>query len=272
MIEPTIITFLGTGGGRYATITQKRATGGIYIQDSLNLHLDPGPGALIRMLAAGLDPRTTNGILVSHAHPDHYGDAEILMEGMTCGSTLKRGLLAGSKTVTRGEGKHGPAISLYHQSMVERVETVFPGNCFYFGDLEIRGGGTYHTDDTTVGFNILTKNGQISYIPDTEFREEIIDHYKGARVLIISNTRPLSQRIPFHLATEDSAKIIQRIRPELALLTHIGFKIATNHPAMEGEWITEQTGIRTLTAEDNMKIIVSRETVEVKEGSTILQE
>lgn len=266
MIEPTIITFLGTGGGRFATITQKRHTGGIYIQDSLNIHMDPGPGALIRLLDAGLDPRGTNGILVSHAHPDHYGDAEILLEGMTCGCTQKRGLLAGSKSVIRGEGIYGPAISLYHQSMVERIETMFPGDTFYFGDLEVKGGRTFHSDTTAVGFNLLTKNGQISYIPDTEFREEIIDDYRGARVLIISNTRPLNQRIPFHLVTEDSAQIIEAIKPELALLTHIGFKVADNLPEREGKWITEKTGIRTVTAEDKMKVIVSEDGVTTKEA------
>lgn len=264
MIEPTVITFLGTGGGRFATIYQKRATGGIYIQDSLNIHMDPGPGALIRLLNAGLDPRSTNGILVSHAHPDHYGDAEILLEGMTCGCTQKRGLLAGSKSVTKGDGNYGPAISLYHQTMIERLETVYPGNSFYFGDLEVKGGRTYHSDGSAVGFNLLTKNGQISYIPDTAYQEDLIEDYKGARILIISNTRPLHQPIPFHLATDESAKIIEAIGPEYAFLTHIGFKIATNHPSREGEWITEKTGIQTRTAEDNMKVILSKEGVIVK--------
>lgn len=266
MNEPTIITFLGTGGGRFTTISQKRATGGIYIKDSLNIHIDPGPGALIRMLDSGLDPRTTNGILVSHAHPDHYGDAEILIEAMTCGCTQRRGLFAASKSMLKGEGIIGPSISKYHQSLLERLEIVYPGDSFYFGDLEIQGRITQHSDPTTVGFNILTKNGQISYIPDTTYIDELIDAYKGARVLIVSNTRPLNQKIPHHLATEDSAHIIEQIKPELALLTHIGFKIAVNHPEKEGEWITEKTGIRTLTAEDNMNVILSKESVDVRSG------
>ena len=264
MKEPTKITFLGTGGGRFATIYQKRATGGIYLEDSLNLHVDPGPGALVRMLEAGIDPRATNGILVTHAHPDHYSDAEILMEGMTCGCTEKRGMLAASSSVIGGNGKYGPAISKYHQDMIERVETVTPGTSFYFGDLKITGGVTFHSDTTTVGFNIRTKNGQISYIPDTAYHDDLISQYRGARVLILSNTRPLNCRIPHHLATEDSARIIEAINPELALLTHIGFKIAANSPEKEGKWIMEQTGIKTLTAEDFMKISISEPGIEVR--------
>ncbi len=257
MKEPTVITFLGTGGGRFATIYQKRATGGIYIQDSLNLHIDPGPGALVRMLDAGLDPKGTNGIFVTHAHPDHYNDAEILIEGMTSGITQRRGLLAGSRSVLTGVDHIGPVISRYHQSVVERVEVVYPGSSFYFGDLEISGGLTHHSDPTCVGFNFITKNGQISYIPDTAYNDDLIEHYRGARVLIISNTRPLNQRIPFHLSTEDSARIIEEIKPELALLTHLGYKIAVNSPEKEGEWVAKQTGIPTLTAEDFMRVILS---------------
>ena len=75
------VIFLGTGGGRFATITQKRKTGGIrIISDTLNMHLDPGPGALIYSLNMGLNPQRIKEILVSHAHPDHYGNAEVLIE------------------------------------------------------------------------------------------------------------------------------------------------------------------------------------------------
>jgi hypothetical protein len=36
------LVLLGTGGGRFATITQKRRTGGIRIlNDKVNIHLDP---------------------------------------------------------------------------------------------------------------------------------------------------------------------------------------------------------------------------------------
>ena len=52
------LVFLGSGGGRFATVTQKRRTGGIRILgDKVNVHLDPGPGGLIYSLEAGLDPQ-----------------------------------------------------------------------------------------------------------------------------------------------------------------------------------------------------------------------
>ena len=79
------LTFLGSGGGRFATITQKRMTGGFRIDDidGMNIHVDPGPGALVRTYQFGLSPLKLNGVFVSHSHTDHYTDAEVLIEAMT---------------------------------------------------------------------------------------------------------------------------------------------------------------------------------------------
>ena len=74
----TLVTFIGTSGGRFATISQVRGTGGVYIEDQIRIHLDPGPGALVTMSKMGMDPRLTDVIVVSHGHPDHYGDADVL--------------------------------------------------------------------------------------------------------------------------------------------------------------------------------------------------
>ncbi len=89
----TRLTLLGTGGGRFATVTQERATGGVYLEDGVSLHIDPGPGSLVMMKRARLDPMRTDGILVSHCHPDHYTDAEVLLEAMTNGTQTQRGFL-----------------------------------------------------------------------------------------------------------------------------------------------------------------------------------
>ena len=96
------ITFLGTGGGRFATVYQVRNTGGIYIEAEANIHLDPGPGAVINLNRLGVDPADTDGVLVSHCHPDHYADAEVLIEGMTRCNFSQRGLVAGSRSVIDG--------------------------------------------------------------------------------------------------------------------------------------------------------------------------
>ena len=99
------IFFLGTGGGRFATITQKRRTGGMRIisdRDKVNIHIDPGPGALIYSLEMGLDPRKIRALLVSHSHLDHVNDAELFIEAMSHGTTKRRGVLAAARSVLKG--------------------------------------------------------------------------------------------------------------------------------------------------------------------------
>ena len=92
------LTFLGSGGGRFSAISQRRMTGGFRIDNlsGKNYHIDPGPGALVRTYQFGLDPRNINGVFVSHAHTDHYNDAEILIEAMTKGMTKRNGTIIGS--------------------------------------------------------------------------------------------------------------------------------------------------------------------------------
>ena len=60
------ITFLGSGGGRFSAISQRRMTGGFRLDNlgGKNYHIDPGPGALIRTYQFGFDPRNLSGILL----------------------------------------------------------------------------------------------------------------------------------------------------------------------------------------------------------------
>ena len=112
------ITFLGSGGGRFSAISQRRMTGGFRIDNlgGKNYHIDPGPGALIRTYQFGFDPRNLSGVVVTHAHTDHYNDAEILIEAMTRGMTRHFGTIVGCESVLNGFEKWGPCISSYHQS------------------------------------------------------------------------------------------------------------------------------------------------------------
>ena len=63
----TKLVFLGTGGGRFSTIYQIRATGGLYLMDGINMHIDPGPSAAHQMHRVKLDPAKTDAVLVSHS-------------------------------------------------------------------------------------------------------------------------------------------------------------------------------------------------------------
>jgi len=250
------IIFLGTGGGRFTTITQKRRTAGIrVVSDALNLHLDPGPGALVHSIDEELDPQKLNAIFVSHCHPDHYTDAEVLIEAMTHGTTQKRGILVAAKSVLSGTRECEASISKYHQQMPEqRIEAV-PGMKFQVGKIKVSVTEARHTDPDAVGFRFETPEfGDFAYTSDTEYFEGIGKYYEGVRLLILCVMRPSGKPWKGHMTTDDATKIVEASRPEKAVLTHLGMQMIFSGPAKEAKLIEEKTGISTVAAVDGMLI------------------
>ncbi|MFY9606051.1 MAG: MBL fold metallo-hydrolase [Thermoplasmata archaeon] len=257
------ITFLGTGGGRFATIYQTRATGGIYLEDQRNLHIDPGPGALVRMRSVGIDPLATDAILISHCHPDHYVDAEILIEAMTEGGTRKQGVLLASTSVIEGNGDFGPAISKYHLSKPRIVKVMQPFNKISLKPLEISATPSAHSDTSSIGFRIQTTAGVVSYVSDTQLVEQVIKAHRNSRILIACVTRPLGQRIPHHLSTEDAGYLIEKIKPELAIITHFGMRVIQENPETQAKWIEDRCGVKTIAARDFMTLELKKDSIAV---------
>ena len=252
------LVFLGTGGGRFATITQKRKTGGIrFLSKSLNMHLDPGPGALIYSLEMGLNPQKIMAVLVSHSHPDHYTNAEILVEAMTRGMLKRRGIVAAPRSVLFGNEESGPAISRYHQKMPEKVIEVKPGVVFNVGDTRIVATEAKHSDPDAVGFRFETPEvGDIAYTSDTEYFEGVGKAYEGVRLLILCVMRPSGNPWMGHMTPEDAIKIVKEVKPEMAVATHFGMKMIFNGPNRQVKLIEEKTRVPTLAAFDGMRLRV----------------
>jgi len=259
------ITFLGTGGGRFATIYQARATGGIYLEDQRNLHIDPGPGALVRMRSVGIDPLRTDAILVSHCHPDHYLDTEILIEAMTEGGSKKQGVLLASLSVIEGNGDFGPAISKYHLSKPKVVKVLQPFTKVSLKPIEISATPSAHSDTSSVGFKILTSGGMVSYVSDTTLVEQVIKAHRNSRIVIACVTRPLGQRIPHHMSTEDAGYLIEKVKPELAVITHFGMRVIQENPETQAKWIEERSGVKTIAARDFMTLELKKEGIVVSD-------
>ena len=237
----------------FATITQKRMTGGFRIEDidGKNVHVDPGPGALVRTYQFGLNPMKVNILVVSHSHTDHYTDAEVMLEAMTRGMTRKKGTLVGSRSVIEGFDKWGPCISKYHMSKPD-VFVMEEGNYNKFDKLNLTATKTVHGDPKTVGFKFEYENFTLSYTSDTEYFPELHKHHKGADVLIGSVIRAGNERIRGHMCADDFEALINEVSPKLAIMTHLGMKFIMGYPEREAQRITNNTGIKTIAARDGM--------------------
>ncbi len=239
----------------FATITQRRMTGGLRIDgmDGKNIHIDPGPGALVRTYQFGLNPLKLDAVMVSHSHTDHYTDAEVLIEAMTRGMTRKKGAVIGSKSVIEGYKRWGPCISKYHLSKPD-VSILGVNETSKVGKIKIKGTKTVHGDPTAVGFNLKIKNFSLSYTTDTEYFDDLHKYHSGADVLIASVIRPKGEKIRGHMSTYDFAKLVEEISPKFAIMTHLGMKMLVNDAKKEANLVKEQTGVNTVAAYDGMKV------------------
>lgn len=264
------ITFLGTGGGRFATISQKRMTGGFRIDDfsGKNFHIDPGPGALVRSFQFGLTPSKLDGIFISHAHTDHYTDGEVLIEAMTRGMTKEKGIVMGSRSVFEGFKQWGPSISKYHTGKSEKL-ILGPNKSKIIGDLKIKGTKTVHGDPTCVGFQLKSKDLTISYTSDTSYFEKLANYHKDTDILIASVIRPGNQSIRGHMCSKNFKNLINEVKPKLAIMTHFGFKMLNEDPVKEAKIITKDTGIKTLAAFDGMQLDIDPNNVSKFEISSL---
>lgn len=252
------ITFLGTGGGRFSAISQRRMTGGFRIDNlnGKNYHVDPGPGALVRTYQFGFDPRNLDGVFVSHAHTDHYNDAEILIEAMTRGMTKEYGVVLGNKSVLDGYERWGPGISKYHQSHSKKYVLV-PNQVENINGCSVKGTKTVHGDPEGVGFQIDYRGFKISYTSDTGYFEDLHKYHEGADILIASVLRPGNKSIRGHLCSRNFIELLKEVKPKLAIMTHFGLKMLSIDPIDEAKRITKETGVKTLAAFDGMSFEVN---------------
>ena len=252
------ITFLGSGGGRFSAISQRRMTGGFRIDNvgGKNYHIDPGPGALVRTYQFGFDPRNLSGIFVTHAQSDHNNDGEILIEAMTRGMTRFNGTIFGSTSVLEGYDKWGPCISSYHQSKSKRI-VLKPGVVNEVDNIKVKGTKTNHGDPAGTGFQIDYNGFKVSYTSDTGYFDELADYHEGADILIASVLRPGNKSINGHMCSRNFIDLINKVNPKVAVMTHLGLKMISNNPVVEAKKISKQTGVKTIAAFDGLSFNVN---------------
>ncbi len=239
------LTFLGTGGGRFVILNQRRYSGGLWLDLEATISLDPGPGALIRALQYGKNPQKLDAVFVSHNHLDHYNDAELMIEAMTRGMRQKRGTLVINKAGL-------DYISEYHRGFTE-VLTPEPGDLFEINGMQVQALPTKdHADG--VGYKFFSSEGVVAYSADTGYSENLVPYYKGAKILILNTIFPASKEIDVHLNTRTAGLLVKAAGPDLALINHFGMTILNAGPEKEAKNIEDATGVRTLAAIDGMSI------------------
>jgi phosphoribosyl 1,2-cyclic phosphodiesterase len=256
-MEKTKLMFLGTGGGRITTVTQARATGGWILEmDGEMIHVDPGPGALIKANEYGVDLKKLTGVLVSHCHPDHYTDAEFVVIAMTNYAKMKKGFILGSKRVMEGGNGFNPIFTEYIQENVKMHKTMKSGDSVKAGRINITATPTNHGELEGIGV-VFEGSKKIGYASDGEYFSGQEDHFQNCDCLVLNCLRPRKETWPEHMNTEQAKQLIEKTKPKLVVIQHFGMKMILKGTSFkEAEWLEKETGIKTIAAKDGMRLEV----------------
>lgn len=243
------IIFLGSGGGRKVTATQERATGGFVIKfGKEQIHVDPGPGALVFAKQFGVDVRETTAVLVSHFHVDHSNDVNAVIDAITFGGKDKKGILA-TGTVTQRD-----LLSDFHKESIGKHAQLKPGDKVNIGNIIVKATKTFGHDVDTVGFKILTPEFVLGYTSDTSYFKELSDEFKGCNIMIVNTLKPSGKSINGHLSSVETAKLLKEVKPKLAILQHFGRSMLEANPMYEARSVQRESGIQTVAAQDGLII------------------
>lgn len=253
------VVFVGTGGGRMTTAFQARATGGLWIcLDGVWVCVDPGPGALshARSRALGLDPGVLDAVVLTHKHLDHSGDVNAMIEAMTQGGTKKRGVVY----APRDAYDEDPVILRYVRSYPAATETLTEGGRYPIGGAN---GPVLETPlrlkhpVETYGLRFVGSRFTIGLVSCTGYIPEI--EQALAADLLILNVVYRDPRDEIHLAMPDARRLIEAMRPRLAVLTHFGLTMLRARPWELAETLSRETGVRVLAARDRWRIDLDTE-------------
>ncbi|MGC9490826.1 MAG: MBL fold metallo-hydrolase [Thermovirgaceae bacterium] len=261
--EKTSLIFLGTGGSRFTIMHQLRASGGLWFNwKGFPVAIDPGPGSLVRMRQHNppLDPETLEAILVTHKHLDHTTDLNVLTETMTSGGSKKRGtVLLPSDTL----GESEPVLYKYLQEKVRRLGTWKKESRNKLGgSRSVRAVPLIHHGVECYGL-VFTEEGIPLWglVSDTRYDREWVESFSGCKLLVVNMTLARGRDNLDHLAPEHVAAVVERLTPELTILTHFGRGVLKQGPELIAENIGKGRS-RVVAAQDGM--LVDIETLEIR--------
>jgi ribonuclease BN (tRNA processing enzyme) len=249
------VLFLGTGGDSIVVGKQIRASGGIILElEGNQFVLDPGPGCLARARQADVSIRDTIAVLVSHAHTNHATEVNAVLEALSVSGLDRIGVLVCSKKVSQGDEKELPVLTNRSKSFVEKVIELEPGAKIGINNVNIHTTKTQHFDTEGLGFIFETPRYKVGYTSDTEYTDEIADQYKNCSLLIINCKFPIDMKEPGHLNVADAIKLLKRVKPKFAILTHFGVKVLEANPMYIARDVQRECQVEVVCAYDGLMV------------------
>jgi phosphoribosyl 1,2-cyclic phosphodiesterase len=244
---------------------QLRASGGMWLRfGATQIHVDPGPGALVRALShvPPCNPRDLAAIVLSHKHLDHSGDVNALIEAMTSGGFRRRGAVLAPADAFEGE----PVVLPYAQRFVERLERLEPsGGPYAIGDVELRTSVAHRHAVATYGLHFAYGGLRVAYLPCGRYFDGLTEDYARHRpdVLIVNVLRYRDEMNVDHLTWDGACTVAAGVRPKVVVFQHFGTKMLDAQPQRLAQELEDELGIRAIAAYDGMQLDLDTEVAAV---------
>jgi|TARA_Y100000310_G_C20643384_1_gene795222 ribonuclease BN (tRNA processing enzyme) len=216
----------------------------------------------------GVNLRANTALLATHNHINHCNDINAVIDAMTYGGFDKKGVLVANNTVVNGSMHYDPFLQKYYKDFLERFIVLGEGRRVGINNVEIQAIKAKHSEPDAIGFKFITPDYTLVYTGDTMYSIEAIDQYDGANVLILNVPYLKKDEGKHGLCKEDAVKIIRRVNPRLAIITHFGINFLKADPLYVMREIQKETDCQVIAAKDGM--VVNPVSYAVEQGQKTL--
>ncbi len=224
------------------------------------VHVDPGPGALVRATSAvpPCEPAHLDALILSHKHLDHSGDVNVMIEAMTTGGWRRRGMLLAPRDAFEGE----PVILPYAAKFVPTHHYLEPhGGPYAINDVAVSTSLRHEHGVETYGLHFTHRGSTISYLPCGRYFDGLAEDYAAHSpdVLIVNVLRYRDEHKVDHLNFDEARHVFEIVRPKVGVMTHFGTKMLEARPERLARELEDALGMRVFAAQDGWTLDATTE-------------
>ena len=202
----------------------------------LRILLDCGPGALHRLAEFGLPWQQVTHVVVTHFHPDHFGELPMLVFALRHATAPPRkeplvilgpvGTVRLVKALAQGFGSWllDPGFPIGILDVRDREP--FPLGA----DVSLETCHVPHTPES-VAVSVTAPEGRLVYTGDTGPSDELAQWAAECDLLLAECSLPEAQAIDIHLTPERAGALARQAGAARLILTHFYPQVETSDPA-----------------------------------------